>query len=407
MSLDDPKNDVLFADVEDTFMHDFHDDFYAHEGVERQDIGVPPISDMSLHSIHPLDAVPGQLYAFQSHVPSHGMRRAHTSPDSLMDLEEKLEMETKHAHIASPLLGGHSIPFHPPSFSLDSEHESLSQSFPDVHSIPTAAYRSHPSLTSLSLQQPLIPPVHTDTKIRRIKSFPSMMSEGSTDITDRKSKKALSSRESRRKKKAYIQSLEGEVERLTQKLTLLENGSSEAKARSRELYQEEQAKMKQDLLHVVQNQGDVCKISEIIDRIVESARSRNETAKGHLNSSIACLMPGLQVKFVLWGLSQQPGFLEHVGFWDNVMTKEVGLDSEQIEKLKQLNGTVKPTLEALANLRSQMDELKSAVEGHIKLRREFIDRLRQVVGDAQVAKFILWVENNPLCMQMLKAVWKK
>ena len=118
------------------------------------------------------------------------------------------------------------------------------------------------------------------------------------------------------------------------------------------------------------------------------------------------VVPGLQVKFALWALSQDDDFYDKPGLWKTVMGGEIGLSPEQMEELKKFREPVMQIRGCLSNLQVRMKKLREQVRTHLQSRHQHVEELQELMTPEQIARFSIWVDKNPLCMQMLNTVWR-
>ena len=112
------------------------------------------------------------------------------------------------------------------------------------------------------------------------------------------------------------------------------------------------------------------------------------------------------MKFALWCLSQDDKFFASSPIWNDVLGEQVGLSREQLDQLKEFRGMMIEAKQSLQNVQGRLQKLREGVLSHMNSRHQHLDELRHLLTPEQVARFMLWVDNNPLVIQMLDTVWR-
>lgn len=89
-----------------------------------------------------------------------------------------------------------------------------------------------------------------------------------------------------------------------------------------------------------------------------------------------------------------------------ILFKALGLTEEQKEKFRQKRDNVRKIAEEMRGLMSSVEDVRNGIENKNKAVEKTISTLQSTITPRQVAKFILWVNNNPNCVQVLNAIWK-
>eukprot|EP00475_Leptophrys_vorax_P029233 TRINITY_DN42709_c0_g1_i1.p1 TRINITY_DN42709_c0_g1~~TRINITY_DN42709_c0_g1_i1.p1 ORF type:complete len:590 (-),score=140.02 TRINITY_DN42709_c0_g1_i1:78-1847(-) len=303
-----------------------------------------------------------------------------------------------------------------PSLSSSPSTVSLSQSLSGVggENILPASKVSRVQVLGSSSSAPNVSNSVSDvTSMRRTKSSPMELASLDNEVDTRSSKrlvrKAEAARQSRRRKKAYIESLEEKFARLSARLAELEAGPDQARSLLQEAQRNEQKAIRERLDEILASQQPDSHMDEIRDLLfayIRNGRKKQNTAEYYLGRCDTALTPSLQLKFAMWGLSQTDDFYDQPGIWRTIMMDEIGLSEQQLQEMKQFREAVQQTRSCLQGVCARLKKLKEGVRNHISVRERHMDELAQSVNPLQVAKFCAWVEKNPLCMQMLNTVWK-
>ena len=118
-----------------------------------------------------------------------------------------------------------------------------------------------------------------------------------------------------------------------------------------------------------------------------------------------CSVPGLQVKFTLWGLDQPSDQFSKPGLWTSLMYNEVGLSEEQMRLILSRKEFIHQERRALAQCQKLLKDTRDRILQHMQSLNRQMDILQNVLTPVQLAKFYVWVEKNEWCMQMLNSMW--
>ena len=276
-------------------------------------------------------------------------------------------------------------------------------------------------------------------------------------------RKAEAARASRRRKKAYVVGLEDKVAKLNAKLELLRHDQlSGLKVEDRlsavdAVHREEQQAIKQRMMHLLgelrqEQQGlmqagmstpmsageSVASVTspgsasdsatltpspstrppssadapsrheelkQVVDSFITNSHKRQTSIDLYFHQLEKTLIPSVAVKFALWGLSQPDEFYQNDGLWQGVMGREVGLTSDQMGELLECKQDVTVAVNELHDVLQKMQGLRAEMKGHMEDRHKAIEDAVAVLTPQQLAAFCIWVEQNPMCMQMLETVW--
>mmetsp|Transcript_22320 Transcript_22320/g.31231 ORF Transcript_22320/g.31231 Transcript_22320/m.31231 type:complete len:548 (+) Transcript_22320:65-1708(+) len=249
--------------------------------------------------------------------------------------------------------------------------------------------------------------------MRRIMSSPMPLDRldkgmnGDGDKTSkRKARKAEVARACRKRKKAYIQSLEQKAAALQRKLTEMAGNASKSKS-EKEMHREEQQRILNALEAALGRQPhDIKEIKMLVQQFVTNSRQHKDLFWRHAEDTLGSINPGAQAKFALWGLDQDDEFYEKPGLWKTLMSDEIGLDDSQMKKLLRCRERVRESKNELIEIQNRLISLRKIMNDHLSKRYKLLDRLLETLKPVQVARFFLWVSKNSSCMQMLQTVWK-
>ncbi len=116
-------------------------------------------------------------------------------------------------------------------------------------------------------------------------------------------------------------------------------------------------------------------------------------------------VPGVQVKFALWGLDQPDDFYTKPGLWSSLMYNEVGVTEEQMRLITSRRDAIHQERKNLAQCERVLKETRERITQHLVGLNRQMDALQSVLTPLQLAKFYVWVEENEWCMQMLNSMW--
>ena len=192
-------------------------------------------------------------------------------------------------------------------------------------------------------------------------------------------------------------------------------------------------------------------IHHIQERYSDYGRDRRSAISFHLNALKRCLQPTQTTKTILWLMSCVPQFHHSTDgspiinksgviaeLWYS-MLEAINPTAEQNQRMVQLtmgaigmgndadnqnnsqakgdgitdmNGESILPAATFAELKMATDETSSMInriEGLLADKNESVEsemkKLQGLFNARQIAKFIIWVQKNPACMQMLEALW--
>mmetsp|Transcript_6626 Transcript_6626/g.12191 ORF Transcript_6626/g.12191 Transcript_6626/m.12191 type:complete len:561 (+) Transcript_6626:36-1718(+) len=222
----------------------------------------------------------------------------------------------------------------------------------------------------------------------------------------RKARKAEVARACRKRKKAYIQSLEQKAAVLTKQLSEM-SGKARPMKSEEEVHRLEQDQLLSEMEKLLSNRHCNTKdVKKLVSKFAANSRRHQKTYWKHVDSAKKAITPGAQAKFALWSLDQDDEFYTKPGLWKTLINGEISLDDNQVKKLLQLRQEVTESKYELLGLQKKFIDLSNDVNEHLAKRHRLIDMLMETLKPAQAARFFLWVSKNSSCMQMLQTVWK-
>ncbi len=102
---------------------------------------------------------------------------------------------------------------------------------------------------------------------------------------------------------------------------------------------------------------------------------------------------GVAVKFAIWGLSQRDSFYtDPACLWHNVMGKDIGLSSTQLDRLMSFRQPVQHCMQSLHQTTTQLQQLHALIRAHLERSHQQLDELRSLLTPLQFAAYSVWVE---------------
>lgn len=233
----------------------------------------------------------------------------------------------------------------------------------------------------------------------------------------RMARKAELARESRKRKKAYIQNLQEKAATYAAKVEALEKrqartlanlGLSSVGKDEKERRQVQRHILEKMLVNLSTDTKDKNKeLEALMTEFTENSRARQSRVDSLFEMVEESLAPGLQAKMALWVLSQDDKFYDESTFWPSLAYRELGLSAEQAEELKEFRKETIARREGLQEIMTELGKLKSKTKAQVKSLNAVFDRLQSHLNPEQRAKFAVWVAKNKWCMEMMSALWGK
>ena len=164
-------------------------------------------------------------------------------------------------------------------------------------------------------------------------------------------------------------------------------------------------------------------IHEVQQRYADYGRDRRSAIDFHINSLRKCLQPTQTTRTVLWLMScvnefhnedgslkpKQEGIvadlwysllnaLQATGEQNLKLVTTVGADSFNSQKVPILEEVSKKPEQLIQRLESLIANKNDNLDTEMK-------KLQSLFSVRQIAKFMVWTQKNPVCMQMIEALW--
>uniref|UniRef100_A0A7S2VVL6 BZIP domain-containing protein n=1 Tax=Norrisiella sphaerica TaxID=552664 RepID=A0A7S2VVL6_9EUKA len=229
-------------------------------------------------------------------------------------------------------------------------------------------------------------------------------------VKKRKARKAEVARQCRKRKKAYIQSLEEKAKALAEQLSAMSNKRHKGGAvvdRAAQ-HRNEQNKLLDKLGRLVarsQNDDNSRELKSVINSFTNNSRKRQKLSTTQMQGLRDCLSPGVDTKFALWLLLQNGNGTSHK-MWDEMLS-EVKLTKAQINKMNSHKNRARELKKELDGIMSNLASLQKEISRHLSRRHSILDQITsKILNPKQTARLLLWVQQNPSCMGVLETVWK-
>ncbi|GBG32439.1 Hypothetical Protein FCC1311_086642 [Hondaea fermentalgiana] len=142
---------------------------------------------------------------------------------------------------------------------------------------------------------------------------------------------------------------------------------------------------------------------------------RTDSIRRHMEQLERLLLPTQVTKMCMWSLHQDDDFYDSTSeqnlnasgagsIWSMIM-REIGASEEQKEKIKGHRNDARQMAKDLRFTLRECDDLKRRMERKNQALGEEMKELQKILTPAQLARFILWVNNNPASMAMLDKLW--
>ena len=90
-----------------------------------------------------------------------------------------------------------------------------------------------------------------------------------------------------------------------------------------------------------------------------------------------------------------------------MVQQELGLSEEQQKKLLARREAIRSHREHLRQADNRLTQLRERAESHLDAMSAETDRLLSLLTPIQLAKYILWVDQNQWCMEMLDTMFSQ
>mmetsp|Transcript_35469 Transcript_35469/g.56738 ORF Transcript_35469/g.56738 Transcript_35469/m.56738 type:complete len:267 (-) Transcript_35469:2207-3007(-) len=182
---------------------------------------------------------------------------------------------------------------------------------------------------------------------------------------------------------------------------------------------QEKLEITQKLDEMIKNGATDEQVQNVLETYVKKFSDygivRTESIKRHMEQLERLLLPTQVTKMCMWSLHQDDDFYESTSshsidaggegsIWAIVM-KEIEASNEQKEKIKGHRMDARLMAKDLRFTTRECDDLKRRMERKNQALGEEMKELQKILTPVQLAKFILWVNNNPASMAMLDKLW--
>jgi len=172
------------------------------------------------------------------------------------------------------------------------------------------------------------------------------------------------------------------------------------------------------------NEQDIQRtIQELQERFSDYGRDRRSAIDFHINQLRRCLQPTQTTTSILWLMSIVAQFHEANGelkpkmnnelsdLWYSLI-KAVKPSATQRETMVSFSTPSKEKGDPFKDVNQTTTECNTMLEKIVSMicnKNESLDsemaNIQAILSPRQTAKFILWIDQNPACMQMLEALW--
>ena len=229
--------------------------------------------------------------------------------------------------------------------------------------------------------------------------------EGPDKKKKRLARNRESARNSRRKKKQYIEFLEGRVARLSEEVgTLKAIISSTTSTSPDQLFRARRKELFQKLSDAVNNQQVPDHIvAEMLNDLREQlgvhARGRQEVVNRMFQQTLELMIP-LHVKYFLWVSDQELDFFQEAGgvpedyaSWQELVTT-AQFTPEQCAAIREYKGILLQEKDKMSESLLKLKGMREALESKSLSFQQYLEDLRQQLEPRQAASFALWIEEH-------------
>lgn len=217
-------------------------------------------------------------------------------------------------------------------------------------------------------------------------------------------KKKLKARETRKRQKEYIQSLEDKKARLLGRLSMLEEGFDSKFNEDNHRMKQQQVKRK--MAEYVREGQDDQSLATMLSHFTSNSRKRQRLAEYYISKVGECIVPEQQSTFMLW-LHEQTDeqVADPNGLFEKVMVKHCGLSDKQIADIKAFRADITRASHSLSTIQERLTSLRDRVREVLHTRHSNVDQISNFLTDKQRTQFCVWVDQNPVLVAMLDHIW--
>lgn len=232
----------------------------------------------------------------------------------------------------------------------------------------------------------------------------------------------MSARESRRRKKEYIHSLQQKVRDLEAELAELKKRTTPY---TKEQLIEEKKRIVDRLQQLLKERemmpkgrkralGEDSATAEIVGCLREIRKLGTDDVwlmmQHHFSKIHELLIPFPFVKFILWGLDQRDDFFEAdasgklQGVW-GLLVQQLGFTEEQQQQLISMRSACATQRKEITGLVSNLKSLNEKIRKKLEELMILMRNMQDILTPPQQIKFLHWAENNEAAMSMVDAIW--
>lgn len=248
--------------------------------------------------------------------------------------------------------------------------------------------------------------------------------EGDQDPRDPRSKqrmqrKAELARQSRVRRKVYLESLEQKVRELQAEKDGLEQQLSAFTSpysalhlhrsrmeTERKTLCEQMAPLIAQHTHLVQKGlGELPSSQQMqLEAYVKDYRVRMRSLQANASFQLEQLeqdiAPSMPARFLLWGMTAKDG-LNDGSFFLKILKDELGLTQTQIDETRKLKNYIKRDYELLGQCQKDVAKLREQVMTHFQSLNRTLESVERIYTPIQLAKYFTWIENNQWSVQLI------
>jgi len=235
--------------------------------------------------------------------------------------------------------------------------------------------------------------------------------------TAEKLRKAALARDSRQRKKAFLENLEMEYRalqdenlQLKAQLELLSHPGAAIDVQYR-MVEEKCAAIREELAQIVsRSEEQKGTLSEEDDKLLRNCISdymqclrTYQASSSHLLERLEReFTPSIPARFVIWALTQSDP--QTAGLWPSLLMEHVGFTPEQLAQTEQFKAQMVSVKNELAQCLSFAHQFKDFMEEHFQRLNHLMESIQRYFTPIQLAKFYLWIQDNQWLLQLVPSV---
>lgn len=227
------------------------------------------------------------------------------------------------------------------------------------------------------------------------------------DGEERKNKRLARNRESarnsRRRKKQYIQYLESRIAQLTQEVTALRSGLAHTAVPPDQTFMTERKELYCRLNQAVHRQEtSEAEVAEMLDelsmKLGVDAMGRQEVVGRMFQQTLEVMIPQ-HVKYFLWATDQDVDFFQpapscvNQAAWKELIL-DGGFTEEQCASIREYKGILVQEKDKMSDSLKLLKKTREALAKHSLAFQRYVEDVRSFLGPKQCAAFLLWLERH-------------